>query len=298
MNHFFHRTGVQVIIGIIALGGIGYGVYQYRHTTIRLTNTVQTLEQTKNSFQTTIDELVNRVVDLETKQKIIIDSLTSTQQDAGSIALRLSQIDSTVGTLSKLSETDPELLKKYSKVYFLNEHYVPLSLTNIDPIYSNEKSRTYQIHSSVAPHLTALLAAAKADGLNLLIGSAYRSFGTQAALKTQYKVTYGAGTANAFSADQGYSEHQLGTTVDFTTSTSNGALSGFENKPEYPWLQANAHKYGFVLSYPPNNIYYKFEPWHWRYVGVALATKLHNDNMYFYDMDQRIIDDYLAQIFD
>lgn len=298
MNHFFHRTGVQVIIGIIALGGIGYGIYQYQHTTIRLATAVQTLEQTKNSFQTTIDELANRVVDLETKQKIIIDSLTSTQQDAGTIALRLSQIDSTVGTLSKLSETDPELLKKYSKVYFLNEHYVPLSLTAINPLYISEKGRIYEIHSSVAPHLEQLLAAAAADGLHLQIGSAYRSFGTQAALKTQYKVIYGAGTANAFSADQGYSEHQLGTTVDFTTLASAGALNGFENKPEYPWLRANAHKYGFVLSYPPNNAYYKFEPWHWRYVGVALATKLHNDNIYFYDMDQRIIDTYLANIFD
>ncbi len=298
MNHFFHRTGIQITIGIVALGGIGYGIYMYYQTTTRLTATVQNLEQTKNGFQATIEELSNRVVDLETKQKIIIDALTSTQQDAGTIALRLSQIDSTVGTLAKLSETDPELLKKYSKVYFLNEHYVPLSLATIDPIYTSDKSRVYQIHSSVAPHLNALLAAAKTDGLNLLIGSAYRSFGTQAALKTQYKVIYGAGTANAFSADQGYSEHQMGTTVDFTTASSTGNLSGFETKPEYPWLQANAYKYGFILSYPPNNAYYKFEPWHWRYVGVALATKLHNDNMYFYDMDQRIIDTYLVSIFD
>jgi hypothetical protein len=41
-----------------------------------------------------------------------------------------------------------------------------------------------------------------------------------------------------------------------------------------------------------------YEPWHWRYVGVALATKLHNDGKNFYDTDQRVIDQYLISLFD
>ncbi|PJC82708.1 hypothetical protein CO006_02150, partial [Candidatus Roizmanbacteria bacterium CG_4_8_14_3_um_filter_35_14] len=60
----------------------------------------------------------------------------------------------------------------------------------------------------------------------------------------------------------------------------------------------NAYKYGFILSYPKQNTYYQFEPWHWRFVGMTLATKLHDTNQYFYNLAQREIDLYLISIFD
>ena len=104
--------------------------------------------------------------------------------------------------------------------------------------------------------------------------------------------------ANQFSADQGYSEHQLGTAVDLITTGTDGVLAGFDKKPAYAWMTANAYRYGFILSYPPDNTYYIFEPWHWRFVGVKLATDLHNQGIYFYQMDQRTIDTYLADFFD
>jgi len=75
-------------------------------------------------------------------------------------------------------------------------------------------------------------------------------------------------------------------------------LTGFENTEAYTWLQENAYKYGFVLSYPKGNGYYVFEPWHWRFVGKDLAIKLHREDKNFYDLDQRQIDEYLVSIFD
>ncbi|HEY4526280.1 MAG TPA: M15 family metallopeptidase, partial [Candidatus Paceibacterota bacterium] len=132
----------------------------------------------------------------------------------------------------------------------------------------------------------------------IYVNSAYRSFDEQLALKGQYSVSYGAGTANQFSADQGYSEHQLGTTLDFTTTGLSGGLAGFDQTPAYDWLEKNAYKYGFVLSYPEGNQYYMYEPWHWRFVGEDLADDLHDSGRNFYDMDQRDIDPYLANIFD
>jgi D-alanyl-D-alanine carboxypeptidase len=148
------------------------------------------------------------------------------------------------------------------------------------------------------PYLTDLIDDANKNNLELQVLSGYRSFSTQSSLKATYSFIYGAGTANRFSADQGYSEHQLGTTVDFTTKKTLGSLEGFENTEEYKWLLENAHRYGFVISYPAGNAYYKFEPWHWRFVGTDLASRLYNDKVYFYDMDQRDIDTYLAFIFD
>ena len=111
-------------------------------------------------------------------------------------------------------------------------------------------------------------------------------------------MTYGAGTANSFSADQGYSEHQLGTTVDFTNPTIGAMLTSFEKSMGYAWLQKNAYLYGFSLSYPKGNTHFVFEPWHWRYVGVELAKKLHDEGKTLYDLDQRDIDTYLIKFFD
>jgi LAS superfamily LD-carboxypeptidase LdcB len=223
--------------------------------------------------------------------------LTAERQNSTIMQSQIQDITSTVGQLKKLSETDVELLKKYSKIYFLNENYVPLKLSDLDPKYLNNKNKQVQVHTDILPHLIAMLESVKSQGIEIQILSGYRSFATQASLKSDYKTTYGSG-ANKFSADQGYSEHQLGTTLDFTTEKIGAVLTGFDKTEGYKWLSANAYKYGFILSYPKSNTYYIYEPWHWRYVGVALATKLHDQNINFYDASQRDIDQYLANIFD
>ncbi len=238
-------------------------------------------------------------VDYLSNQSAALSGVVEYEQSKNAaIQEQVGKVSSTIGTLDKLSKTDPELLQKYSKVYFLNEHYTPESLASVASEFSFSKNTNYQVLAPVALKLDAMLRAAKNERLTLLVSSAYRSYGTQTTLKSRYKVTYGAGTANQFSADQGYSEHQLGTTLDFTTPGTGAELTGFETTPEYTWLLNNAYKYGFVLSYPKSNSYYIYEPWHWRYVGVDLANRLQRENKYFYDLDQRTIDNYLSLIFD
>jgi D-alanyl-D-alanine carboxypeptidase len=180
----------------------------------------------------------------------------------------------------------------------LNEHYEPARLVNVDTKYLLNPDDDQFIQADTKYFLYKLLDAAEDKNLDLKVASGYRSYGTQSTLKNGYRVTYGAGTANQFSADQGYSEHQMGTTVDFTTPTVGGGLDGFEKTPEFAWLKQNAYKYGFILSYPEGNAYYQYEPWHWRFVGVKLAKKLDSDDMNFYDMEQREIDRYLINLFD
>jgi len=142
-----------------------------------------------------------------------------------------------------------------------------------------------------------MLDRAKRAGHDIKVISAYRSFDTQTSLKGQYTQVYGSG-ANTFSADQGYSEHQLGTTVDLTDETTAGTFTSFAETDAYAWLLKNAHKYGFTLSYPEDNGFYVFEPWHWRFVGEDLAEDLYDDDAHFYDWEQREIDSYLIKIFD
>ena len=208
---------------------------------------------------------------------------------------QIKDISGTVSDLDKLAKTDPELLQKYSKIYFLNENYSPTGAVPIDENYVYGESES--IHEKVWPFLKDLLEDAEDDDIDLKVISGFRSFGTQAALKSSYKITYGSG-ANAFSADQGYSEHQLGTTLDFTTDAIGSTFVGFDDSEAFTWLTENAYRYGFVLSYPAGNTYYQYEPWHWRFVGTDLARHLHKENKNFYDLDQREINEYLVTIFD
>lgn len=220
------------------------------------------------------------------------------QAQLGGVKDQVGSVSATVTDLEKLSKIDPELLAKYSKVFFLSDNYAPARLVGIPDEYKYSENKPLQIIPEVLPFLRDMLDEAKEDGVALYVDSAYRSFDTQEALKGQYTVTYGAGTANQFSADQGYSEHQLGTTVDLITTGTEGRLDGFDRTPAYAWVLENAYHYGFILSYPKNNGYYIFEPWHWRFVGVKLATNLHKSGDYFYTMDQRTIDTFLISLFD
>ncbi|MEX0919343.1 MAG: D-alanyl-D-alanine carboxypeptidase family protein [Parcubacteria group bacterium] len=249
-----------------------------------------------------LSEEVNKAltIELENLKKDnaeLLSQLEDKQAIIDAFSGQIQNISSTVGTLEKLSQTDEELLQKYSKVYFLNENYVPSKLIDIDEEYVYNGSTNYLIHGDVWPYMKRLLDRAKDEEVELLVASAFRSFDTQASLKSNYTFTYGSG-ANQFSADQGYSEHQLGTSVDFTTPKVGGIFSGFEADPAYEWLLDNAHRYGFILSYPKGNTYYKFEPWHWRFVGVELATYLYEEKKNFYDLTQREIDAYLVKLFD
>ncbi|MBC7766474.1 M15 family metallopeptidase [Arenimonas sp.] len=215
-----------------------------------------------------------------------------------SLAKEKRTLEERVVTLDKLNKLDPEILKKYSKVYFLSENYTPTETEAIPSEYILNKNAEYVVHVDVVYFLEQMIDDAKKEGLNPLVVSAYRSFRIQAQLKSRNKVTYGANTANRFVAEQGYSEHQLGTTVDLTNPSVAGASLAFERAKEFVWLQNNAYKYGFILSYPKGNAYYAYEPWHWRFVGKALALHLHNDGISFYNLDQRFIDEFLLHMFD
>jgi len=224
-------------------------------------------------------------------------NLQAEREKVSSLSESVEDATDTIENLEKLRKTDPQLLQKYSKVYFLNENYTPSELTEIPEKNLYTKDREEFIHDDVWSKLRRMLSRAERDGVVMEIVSGYRSFEEQTSLKNNYKVIYGYG-ANQFSADQGYSEHQLGTAIDVTTEGTAPATLTFESTEAFKWMQGNAHRYGFILSYPKGNKYYEYEPWHWRYVGVELATMLHEDNINFYDLDQREINEYLIKIFD
>lgn len=299
--------GLLVALLLSLIGLLVYGHTLLTEVRAQKASIEEELKNTKASLASKEAEALNLAQTLEEIKQAyalskengaeLLGMLTQEKGRNDEFENKIDTITGKVGKLDKLSKLDPELLLKYSKVYFLNEHYIPEKLTEIDSTFRFKTEEPEYIHGKVAKKLDALLKGAKEDGIELLVVSAYRSFDEQKSLKGAYTTLYGSG-ANAFSADQGYSEHQLGTTVDFTTTAIGGGLTGFQNSPSYTWLQKNAYRYGFVLSYPKDNAYYVFEPWHWRYVGEDLADDLHDKGKFFYDLDQREIDKYLISIFD
>ena len=109
---------------------------------------------------------------------------------------------------------------------------------------------------------------------NIVVNSAYRDFSSQEniANKTPECVQTG------FCAIPGRSEHQLGLAVDIFGLSNYGA--------QYTWFRHNAHKYGFTQSYQKGREVdgYAVEPWHWRYVGVEMASYLYEKNITFTEL--------------
>jgi len=301
-HHFSNNKTLFISFGITTLCIIVLATYSYINQ-INFSKEITLLNANVTDLNlrlaSSTGELQSSIQQTSTS---LSNSLNATQQNVqqqlGGVQSQVGNLSGTLNTLQKLAQTDPELLKKYSKVYFLNENYVPAQLSEIPLSYQYSDKKQLLIHTNVLPHLEDMINAASSTGIQLYAFSAYRSFAEQKALKSEYQVTYGAGTANSFSADQGYSEHQLGTALDMITPGLGGVLDGFDGTKAYTWMLANAYKYGFELSYPKDNNYYVFEPWHWRFVGIKLATYLQSNNLNFYNLDQRTIDTYLVNIWD
>lgn len=150
--------------------------------------------------------------------------------------------------------------------------------------------RDGELRHGVSLALAEMLAAAGDDGIDLGVRSAYRSYTTQC-ITFAFKVSqHGIEHARRFSAEPGRSQHQLGTTVDITGSRVGWALAQtLGDEPEGMWLEANAHRFGFALSYPEGAELvtgYAFEPWHYRYIGRAAAAELRASGL--------LLEEYLA----
>ena len=150
--------------------------------------------------------------------------------------------------------------------------YAPgdLVLIPAEIVHPDLRNGDYYLRREPLEHLRQMWAAAGGEGVQLTVTSAYRSYDTQHWLFYDvYAAKDGEEKANIYSARPGQSEHQLGTTLDFNIDTSAGAA-------QHNWLARNAQNYGFAMSYPEGAqeiTGYKYEPWHYRYIGVEAAKE-------------------------
>lgn len=173
------------------------------------------------------------------------------------------------------------LVNKYHK---LDENYEPSDLTIIDSKYA---SGTQKLRKEAQIKFEEMASDMAKENLKIYAGSTYRSYTYQKGLYDRYVKKDGFAAAETYSARSGYSEHQLGLAVDIV----NGKWDYLsENDKEYDYLVKNSYKYGFILRYPRGSEYitgYMFEDWHFRYLGIELATKVFNSGLTY--------DEYIAR---
>lgn len=152
-----------------------------------------------------------------------------------------------------------------------------------DPAYRPEDladAQGVQLRAEAASAYLQLSADASAAGVGITAVSGFRPAEAQALLLASYTETYGVAAAESISARAGYSEHQTGLAVDIGNQDNGCSLEAcFETTPAGAWAAANAHRYGFIVRYPPGAediTGFAYEPWHLRYVGPELAGELHD----------------------
>lgn len=169
------------------------------------------------------------------------------------------------------------LVNKYLK---LDSNYEPNDLEEIDSRYfinGNNNVRFLRKEAKVA--FEKLSNDSIANGTPVYGQSGYRSYNKQNELFNNAIKNDGYEIAINDTAKPGHSEHQTGLTID-VSSTKSGNMLNFEKTKSFEWMNDNAYKYGFILRYPKNKSHitgFIYESWHYRYVGIDIATDMHNN---------------------
>jgi D-alanyl-D-alanine carboxypeptidase len=173
--------------------------------------------------------------------------------------------------------------------YGLDPNYVPGDLVTLgDYLPGRVTLPEMLLRLEAAKALGKMVKVMLSDGLAPTVLSSYRSFFEQAVAHQRWVVEDPA-NADRISALPGHSEHQLGTAVDFgspempvlTGSNTEKFSPLFARTSEGRWLSEHAFEYGFTLTSPPGAeaiTGLTDEPWHYRYVGVELASYLHESS--------------------
>ncbi|CAN5136425.1 hypothetical protein BH20ACT24_BH20ACT24_05300 [soil metagenome] len=133
----------------------------------------------------------------------------------------------------------------------------------------------FLVRELLVEDLASLRAAAERSGNPVALIAAYRTYEEQSQLFELREAQLGHEVALRRVARPGHSEHQLGTAVDFKTPGAADVTAAWASTPQGRWMEANAHRFGFVESYPSGQealTCYAYEPWHYRYVGREFAS--------------------------
>ena len=182
-----------------------------------------------------------------------------------------------------VAATKTDLTNEYlilvNKFHYLGKDFIPDDIVEVSNWYAYGDN---EIRKEVYDQFRKMYHDALEEDLKLIITSSYRDYEFQERLWNRYANSNGEEWADSVAARAGYSEHQTGLSIDIVTDGEGSSMDTFEQTDEFKWLIKNAHKYGFILRYPKGKediTGYSYESWHYRYVGVETATKIHDLNI-------------------
>ncbi len=232
-------------------------------------------------------EQVSSITTSEIESESLISSVNSETSEPSSQSQIQSATQSANQSNDTASNVNINLDADFSMLLLVNadnplpDNYdteVRANLVEIDAKYRNNNYVT-QIHKDVYPYITAMVAAAQKDGVNLKVWSPFRSYAIQKDLFQKQVNRVGGDEAKAATvvARPGTSEHNTGLCADF-----NMASDAFESTEMYRWMTENAEDYGFVMRYrkdkqPITGVIH--ESWHWRFVGINHAKQMNKLDM-------------------
>lgn len=169
------------------------------------------------------------------------------------------------------------LMNKYHK---LDKDYEPDDLEEIDSKYFiTGNAYVRNMRKDAKTSFERLSEASIENGTPVYGQSAYRPYTMQENLYNNAVNSLGEKQADIDTARPGYSEHQTGLAID-VSSTKGGNMLDFDSSSSYSWMEENAHKYGFIHRYREEKTSitgFMSESWHYRYVGVEVATDMYNN---------------------
>lgn len=192
------------------------------------------------------------------------------------------------GTVGNVSALSTQQGCKNNPYHILVNKQNPLSRDFVPENLVMPKVRFYNpgnieknyMEKEAAKALEDMFNAAKSEGINLIAVSGYRSYEYQSnlyerSIKENGKDQMGSAAPNE-------SEHRTGLAMDITGTSGGTIQESFGKTKEGKWLAANCYKYGYIIRYPENKTHitgYIYEPWHVRYVGTELASKIHSSGL-------------------
>lgn len=179
-------------------------------------------------------------------------------------------------TPDEVTIQNPDMLAPVDKTYRLPSTYVPPNLQQAPSGITAPGFSPQSLRGEALQALQRMLSDAAEEGYDIRVRSGYRSYEEQVATFQYWVDQLGYEEALQVSAMPGHSEHQLGTTADLTTAEVDwGLVQQFGDTAAGRWLETNAHRYGFALSYPQglsDVTGYSYEPWHFRYITPDVAA--------------------------
>ncbi len=266
-NKYF-KVVLFLLIITVFINGIGIISSKTKGNTNNTTTTTTSIVSEETSEVTTMEENTT-----EETTTVTTKSTTTKSQSNGTykkISYDLS------GAIDKGKTSKGYSIQEKNGVTYIDGYMIANKTYGLPESYNPGK-----LDSTVEAAVSKMYQAAKNEkGYNMWGQSQFRSYETQKKLYNNYVARDGKSAADTYSARPGFSEHQTGLAFDVCAKGKPCITSDFNNTPEAKWLSDNAWRFGFILRYvngKTNETGYKYESWHFRYVGSELAEKLYNN---------------------